>query len=370
VHRFDFEDDTGNDSVGDLEGVLIGEPSFSTDTPAGSRAIVLEGGQYVRIDDDMDFGSEFSLAMWVKPDPSFLGIQNLLANGPGGWDTDGFKLFYNTWSNPSTADGALLLETGDGVNVGLQGESVRSDPGLIVDEEWMHVGATVSIDAVEIRLYLNGELLAAPGGLNVSMKTSSPFEIGRMLNGWDLHGSMDDVQVYQGVLTDDEMMQLFSNPGSAIGLDPSVPGDYTGDGVLNVADIDRQAVAMGEANPDLATFDENSDGAINAADRLILIRDHARTWFGDADLNGVFNSSDFVGVFTAGKYETGGAASWAEGDWDGNLRFDSGDFVAAFTDGGYEAGPRAALHAVPEPTSMFLCLIALSFLAVGRKTSC
>ena len=29
------------------------------------------------------------------------------------------------------------------------------------------------------------------------------------------------------------------------------------------------------------------------------------TWFGDADLNGEFNSSDFVQAFQVGKYEMG-----------------------------------------------------------------
>ena len=61
---------------------------------------------------------------------------------------------------------------------------------------------------------------------------------------------------------------------------------------------------------------------------------------GDSNLDGEFNSSDFVFVFTAGKYETGEAATWGEGDWDGNQLFESTDFVAAFSAGGYEVGPR------------------------------
>ncbi len=233
VHRFDFENESGDDSVGNLEGILMGDPSFSNDAMSGNGAIVLEGGQYVRIDDDMDFGSEFSMSMWVLPDSTALGIQTLVANSAGGWDTDGFKLYYNTWSDPSTADGAYILETGDGVDVGLAGDAVRSDLGLVVDEEWTQLGATVNVDTSEVWFYMNGELLATQGGLNIDMKTDSPFEIGRMLSAWDLHGMMDDVQIYDGILTDEEMKSLYDNPGSAIGFNPSQPGDFNDDGVLD-----------------------------------------------------------------------------------------------------------------------------------------
>ena len=112
-------------------------------------------------------------------------------------------------------------------------------------------------------------------------------------------------------------------------------------------------------------FDENGDGAVNYLDREIWVVSHANTWVGDANLDGEFNSTDFVEVFTAGKYETGQAAGWGEGDWDGDLQFNSSDFVAAFTNGGYEVGPRAAVNAVPEPTT--LAMFVLGMLAMIGK---
>jgi len=60
-----------------------------------------------------------------------------------------------------------------------------------------------------------------------------------------------------------------------------------------------------------------------------------RTWFGDANLDGVFNSSDLVLVNQAGLYESGMPATWAEGDWNGDGFFDSADYVLAGQDGGY-----------------------------------
>ena len=66
-------------------------------------------------------------------------------------------------------------------------------------------------------------------------------------------------------------------------------------------------------------------------------------------------------VFITGQYEDAIAdnSGWATGDWDADGDFTTNDLVAAFRDGGYEQGPRPAIHAVPEPTSMTLCALAV-----------
>ena len=102
-------------------------------------------------------------------------------------------------------------------------------------------------------------------------------------------------------------------------------------------------------------------------DHGIWVHELKKTWFGDADLNGEFNSNDFVQVFQAGKYETALSAGWAEGDWDASGTFESGDFVVAFQDGGYELGSLPPVGAVPEPTSVLLLVIGLMGVAVRRR---
>ena len=70
---------------------------------------------------------------------------------------------------------------------------------------------------------------------------------------------------------------------------------------------------------------------------------------GDSNDDGIFDSSDLVAVFQAGKYEDGidDNATFDEGDWDLNGDFDSSDLVAAFRSGHYvaRATPRASLVA-------------------------
>jgi hypothetical protein len=144
-------------------------------------------------------------------------------------------------------------------------------------------------------------------------------------------------------------------------------GDFDGNGVVDASDIDLLTAEVRQGTNDSA-FDLTSDGLVNGADRVELVESVLNTYFGDSNLDGEFNSSDFVTVFTAGQYEDGVASNstWATGDWNGDGDFDSSDFVTAFTTGGYELGPRAAVAAVPEPASLVSSAIALAMFAVMR----
>lgn len=63
---------------------------------------------------------------------------------------------------------------------------------------------------------------------------------------------------------------------------------------------------------------------------------------GDADLNGQFESTDFVQVFQFGKFETGEVANWGQGDWNGDGVFSTSDLVYAFQQSHYETSILAA----------------------------
>ncbi len=148
-------------------------------------------------------------------------------------------------------------------------------------------------------------------------------------------------------------IQVTANAGGGV----NVPGDFDRDGQLTAADINRLS-DVARSGQNTAGFDLNSDNVVNNADREVWVNTLKKTYFGDANLDGQFNSSDFVSVFSAGQYEDGvaGNSTWERGDWNGDFEFDSADFVAAFQAGGYELGPRAAVSAVPEPSSMGILL--------------
>ena len=147
-------------------------------------------------------------------------------------------------------------------------------------------------------------------------------------------------------------------PAFVLSKSGGLRGDFNQNGMLDADDMDLLSKEVRDGT-NRTTFDLNGDTNVNDADRVVWVKEIKRTWFGDANLDGEFESGDLVAVFTKGKYEKEVEAGWSEGDWNGDGEFSSGDFVDAFRDGGYEQGVLPAGNAVPEPTSVWLLLIGL-----------
>ena len=166
----------------------------------------------------------------------------------------------------------------------------------------------------------------------------------------------------------------FDPAAAGLTLVLSPTGDFGADDVLDGADIDSLAARIrnGFAQPPWlrdAMFDGNGDNVVNGEDHRFWVKNLAHTWYGDANLDGEFNTVDFVQVFWSGKYEQrwldewgeirGEHAGWSEGDWNGDGVFDTLDFVIAFQDGGYELGMMADVAAVPEPSAALLLILGV-----------
>jgi hypothetical protein len=133
-----------------------------------------------------------------------------------------------------------------------------------------------------------------------------------------------------------------------------VAGDYNGNDQLDVGDA--QLLINAVRSSDLS-FDVNLDGEVDQVDLQSWIHDLKGTWIGDANLDGLFNSTDLVEVMVWGKYERDLSASWAEGDWNADGRFSTSDLVAALQDGGYETTRAAGTAVVPEPSTLLIGLL-------------
>ena len=153
-----------------------------------------------------------------------------------------------------------------------------------------------------------------------------------------------------------------------LALDGVLPGDFDDNGILEVTDIDELTTRV-RNNEHWRSFDLDRDGLVNQSDRIVWIEELKQTYFGDANLDGEFDSNDFIQVFTAGEYEDleSGNSTWSEGDWTGDGEFTSADFLLAFQRGGYEQGPRTDAAVVPELGGVILALLAVIGLLMSRR---
>jgi hypothetical protein len=126
--------------------------------------------------------------------------------------------------------------------------------------------------------------------------------------------------------------------------DDVVRGDFNGSGAVDEQDITLLCQAL-QAGNDLR-YDLNGDGLLSVSDRNEMIFNVLGTTYGDANLDGIFNSTDFVAIFQRGEYEdaTPGNSVWSDGDWNCDGDFTTTDLVVAFQAGGYvrEAQPGGA----------------------------
>ncbi|MCA9216955.1 MAG: choice-of-anchor B family protein [Planctomycetales bacterium] len=140
-------------------------------------------------------------------------------------------------------------------------------------------------------------------------------------------------------------------------------GDFNRDGQLSAEDLQFAIVAAVGSSADLR-YDLDANGQVDLRDASSWARHIAEATPGDANLDGVFNSGDFVQVFHAGEYEDDVPANstWFDGDWTGDLEFTSADLVVAFQVQRYESASKL----VPEP-SCFLLIAMVSGCVISRR---
>jgi hypothetical protein len=126
--------------------------------------------------------------------------------------------------------------------------------------------------------------------------------------------------------------------GNIIWYANALESDLNGDRRFDALDIDRLFAAIASGTVD-RQFDLDDNGFVNELDVRHLVGRVFRTSFGDANLDGQFDSADLVKIFQASLYEdrVENNSTWATGDWNGDGEFDSADLVLAFQDGDYRS---------------------------------
>ena len=321
-------------------------------------------------------GLEFFVQPNDYPDPSSVGVE-LRALGSRDSATSslsGFGTVDLDWDANQQVTEALIADM-----------ELQLDDKIDISLIFGTFTATVEPGATQVRMVEPGFSTPVENGQFSQTENIFAFE-GELL----LNGEIFDVSTFGEIVTDLEEVQIrvtddyVSTEASielefeaSVGIFPIradiagsvyskyLFGDINSDGVLNGTDIDLLADGLLR---ELKTpeFDVNLDNAINADDYDSLIVDRIKTYYGDSNLDGVFDTGDFVFVFQRGQYEDDvmGNSKWADGDWNGDGDFNTSDLVTAFQYGGFEVGPRAVM-AVPEP-SMSLLGLGLIFLLMTK----
>lgn len=107
-------------------------------------------------------------------------------------------------------------------------------------------------------------------------------------------------------------------------------GDLNLDGAANSLDLDLWCQAFLAGVTD-SRLDRNQDSVIDSSDFEFLLTQEIKRRWGDANLDGLFNSADLILIFQAGLYDQPlvGQATWSTGDWNCDGQFSSSDLILA-----------------------------------------
>ncbi len=145
----------------------------------------------------------FTVSAWVNL--STLPAYNVTAVAQDGVTASGFYLQYAYYTGQPPR-WQLLLPATDTTNPATHAVSAAT-----ASTGWTHLVAVYDAAAGTAKLYVNGQLAATASGLT-TIQTSGSLTVGRgRWNGQAVDrfpGTIDDVQVWQGVLSDREIAHL------------------------------------------------------------------------------------------------------------------------------------------------------------------
>jgi hypothetical protein len=212
------------DSTATQNGVYVGDTSTSAGPVVGvASPIPANGdnygtavqfnptapttdGDYVSLGSGLgQLTSNFTIAMWAKPEQS--GWQWLMSDTS--WDSSGKTGWYFGFDGNNQ-----LTFTQPGGGSFISTAAVNSPENL---GEWSHLACTVDSSGVG-KLYVNGSSVASGGASSLALVASTrEYRLGNEgpgAVGWGtaLRGSMDEVRVYDNVLSAGEIAQLAGTP--------------------------------------------------------------------------------------------------------------------------------------------------------------
>ncbi|MDE3066326.1 MAG: DUF2341 domain-containing protein [Verrucomicrobiota bacterium] len=173
-------------------------PATNGVTPVLNGGVIGHGESFDGFTEYLDagtvnLGTAFTLSAWVNVALNAGNIQSVWANGAGGYNSAGFRLFVNSYN---TSDGKVLLETGNGS----QGAAAATGTGAVSFGQWHLLTAAVDEAAGAARLFVDGADETQSGPALTDFANQSDVNLGRFTNSvYYFKGALDEARIQSGV---------------------------------------------------------------------------------------------------------------------------------------------------------------------------
>ncbi|PWW07160.1 beta-xylosidase [Paenibacillus cellulosilyticus] len=324
-----LDDSTGTFAAGTVAGNLIGAAGGNITFAAGYKgnAAVFDGASGVMLPSGLIHSNKYSFSFWMKPDvltqytTAFFGAtdgDSWISMQPKGWN-GGTML----WARDLSA-------TNDQWFDGITGTTIPTG-------EWSHIAVSVEDGAVII--YVNGvKTFTASNFPDLFSNADGTFTLG--INWWDtpFKGMIDDLRIYEGVLSPNEVRDMVYD--DTVKIDSitfgvtekrmSVGSTFTPTINFEPKFVENKVLDWSSSNSDVAIVDstgavtalqvgsttitaKTTDGSEKTASYTVTVTDGAIAQYKfEGNLNDSFSSS--TGTVTGNRIDNTG----------GNITFDTG----------------------------------------------
>lgn len=217
---FPFDENSGtttaNKISGGNTGTLMGSAAWLNPGKV-ANALNLPGNSYVRVADQpqLNFGrGDFSIDAWIRINRGGSSVRMIADKRTSGIVGYLFFVYQNN---------RLGLQLGTGTYANYLSPNIPN----LSDGIWHHVAVTVDRDSpTGARFYFDGNLngTANPTAINGDLTNADPLRIGSELGtGNFLNGAIDEVELFNRVLTPEEIRTLFNAQGFGKCKEPASP---------------------------------------------------------------------------------------------------------------------------------------------------
>ena len=217
---FPFDENSGttaaNKISGGNTGSLMGSAAWLNPGKV-ANALNLPGNSYVRVANQpqLNFGrGDFSIDAWIRINQGGSSVRMIVDKRTSGIVGYLFFVYQNN---------KLGLQLGTGTYANYFSPNIPNLP----DGNWHHVAVTVDRDSpTGARFYFDGNLngTANPTAINGDLTNADPLRIGSELGtGNFLNGAIDEVELFNRVLTPEEIRTLFNAQGFGKCKEPASP---------------------------------------------------------------------------------------------------------------------------------------------------
>lgn len=189
--------DLAVDMIGSNDGTIMGGGVSFVDGVINECAEFDATDGYIEIP-ALGLWPAVTLECWAM-EHEFAGIQGIVST----WQWVAGKVHFKFESNE------IQVDKNAGSKIRLVAEANR----------WYHIAYSSEEDSGELKLYVDGELVAEGAG-GANPENMDERRIGSEHDGRFLNGKIDEVRIYNRILTEDEIFQNFAVDANTLSVDP------------------------------------------------------------------------------------------------------------------------------------------------------